>query len=149
MRARILLSSCIVAAAAFALAATAQEPPQQTRAGARSQAESTRAFLNHRQSEQAQRNGRIADQANLRELNGIVRAASLALPSPSFVTDQTQLTALRESFLVDVAKAWRFAASTQETYGATQPPARPSSNQPPQRFVGVLPSKMKSGLPTQ
>lgn len=105
MRARILLSSCIVAAAAFALAATAQEPPQQTRAGARSQAESTRAFLNHRQSEQAQRNGRIADQANLRELNGIVRAASLALPSPSFVTDQTQLTALRESFLVDVAQS--------------------------------------------
>lgn len=65
---------------------------------------STRAFLNHRQSEQAERNGRIADQANLRELNGIVRAASLVLPSLSFVTDQTQVAALRESFLVDVAQ---------------------------------------------
>jgi len=105
MRAHVLFRSSLLAAAAFSLSAAAQQPPQQTATRARSQTESTRAFLNHRQAEQADRNGRIADQANLRELNGIVRAASLVLPSPSFVTDQTQLAALRESFLVDVAQS--------------------------------------------
>lgn len=70
----------------------------------RSQADSTQAFLNHRKSEQAKRNARIPDQANLRELNGIVRAAALALPSPSFVRDQGQLSAIRDAYLVDVAQ---------------------------------------------
>jgi hypothetical protein len=107
MRTPILLSSCVVAATLAVSAAAQEQAPQAPHAPvrARPQAESTQAFLNHRQSEQSARNARIADQANLRELNGIVRAVTLVLPSPSFVTDQTQLAALRESFLVDVAQS--------------------------------------------
>lgn len=98
----VIVASIVLVA--MSASATAAQDQLQTASSPRSQAASTQAFLSHRYSEQAERKGNIADQANLRDLNGIVRAASVILPSPSFADDRTQLAALRDSFLVDVAQ---------------------------------------------
>lgn len=97
MKSKLLLSSSL----AMMLLAGATQAQEQS--PARSQEESTRAFLAHKRDLQAQRNARISDKANLGELNAMVRAVGVTPPAPRFV-DQGNLAALNDSFLIDIAQ---------------------------------------------
>jgi hypothetical protein len=95
---RKYLISSVVGSALLLGSAAAQQP-----APARTQEESTKAFLAHKRQLQNERSGRIADQANLGALNAMVRAVAVAPPAPGFV-DKGSHSALNDSFLVEVAQ---------------------------------------------
>lgn len=97
MQRKYLISS-VLAGAMLIGTAGAQEA-----GSARTQEESTRAFLAHKRQLQNERSGRIADQANLGALNAMVRAVAVTPPAPRFV-DKGSLAALNDAFLVDIAQ---------------------------------------------
>jgi hypothetical protein len=96
----ILLSSAVLLGVPVALFAQSSE----TRPDVRTQEQATEAFLSQRAQQQEEREARIQDQANLRGLNGLVRAISFPRPKPAFVKNAEQVERLEASFVIEIAQ---------------------------------------------